>query len=177
MDAPLNRQRIESATTGPEQITTLLGRQQLHAVRANVAEYAVAAGMEPSHAAPFARQCVEEAARRVAAKRLATTASLHDEALKVAAERCGIGAANLGNNGAPSCESGAGQDGADGSVGARLVAAITVAPPPATPAECLQHMPAQPLGELPEVIQPVWWRSAARMAWRQLGALVTAYRK
>jgi hypothetical protein len=91
---------MDSLTSGPsvqdsalrlKRVTASLGAEAIAVVRKSVASYALAAGIEDSATADrMARRCVDEAVARLTAKGPFKMAVLHDEALKIAGEQCGI---------------------------------------------------------------------------------------
>jgi hypothetical protein len=159
---------MDSLTSGPpvqdsaarlKRVTASLGAEALTAVRKSVASYVLAAGVEHTPTADrLARRCVDEAVTRLSAKGTCKTAVLHDEALKIAGEHCGI-------------VSGFGRSAAEKYGQAKLTeATATIASiaagsevVPCVPAEQRRSMPPQPLGELLPALDARWW---TRLAWR-----------
>ncbi|HYO23898.1 MAG TPA: hypothetical protein VEQ85_03030 [Lacipirellulaceae bacterium] len=176
MDAVADRDTSEviAAPLGP--LTMALGAEVLDDIRQSViALAATAGGSQRSDMERFASYCLNEAARRSAAKGGRKAASLHDEALRVATEACGLDRVKAGRGAANAHVAWPAHDEAPAAV-RRVAASFDSLAPMPVPASRPQHMPAQPLGELPGVLDRLWWKSTVRLAWRQVwGVLAQCY--
>jgi hypothetical protein len=166
---------MDSLTSGPsvqdsalrlKRVTASLGAEAVAVVRKSVASYALAAGIEDSAVADrMARRCVDEAVARLAAKGPFKMAVLHDEALKIAGEQCGI----VGGYGRSVAEKyGQPKQGSASPTILSIAAGAKVVP--CVPAEQRRPMPPQPLGELLPAFDPRWWTRLALRPFTGLAA-------
>jgi hypothetical protein len=164
MDSLTSGPSVQDSATRLKRVTASLGAEALAVVRKNVASYALAAGIEDSVIADrMARRCVDEAVARLAAKGPCKVAVLHDEALKIAGEQCGI----VGGYGRRVAEKYGQPKLASGSPTILSIAAGTNVVP-CVPAEQRRSMPPQPLGELVPIFDARWW---TRLAFRPFTGL------
>lgn len=153
MDSLKSGPSVQDSATRLKRATASLGADAIAVVRKNVASYALAAGLGDSPSADrLARRCVDEAVARLTAKGPFKLAVLHDEALKIAGERCGI----VGGYGRNVAEKYGQPKLAGASVSVLSIAAGNEVVP-CVPPEQRRSMPPQPLGELLPVFDVRWW--------------------
>jgi hypothetical protein len=164
MDSLTSEPSVQGSAARLKRITASLGAEAVVAVRKSVASYALAAGVENSATADrLARRCVDEAVARLADKGPCKTAVLHDEALKIAGEHCGI----VGGYGRRAAEKYGQPKLASANVTILSIAAGSKVVP-CVPAEQRRSMPPQPLGELLPAFDVRWW---TRLAFRPFTGL------
>jgi hypothetical protein len=163
-DSHLRAFASEQSATSAAEHCGRYSADTLRTVRIGVAEYARAGGMrDPDNVSSFTRLCIGEAAARLAARRSDNASDLLDEALKVAATRCGVDPKATAS---PS-SSGDGSEHSSGAMTAKHRALTAV--PKSRP----RAMPPQPLGELPDVTPAGMWNSMLRLAWQPVWILAT----
>jgi hypothetical protein len=128
-------------------------RRSIRTARTLVAEYARAGGLrDPEAIAEFSRSCVSRALKKTfPLSRGEDIAALCGEALRIAAERFGLGLSP------PVRHSGQAAASARKAAAGRAAGTQNIFVPRQIP----QVMPPQPLGELPALLRPKAWRRVA----------------
>lgn len=157
LNAGINNQPSIADGTQPA-IVSDLSAHELRRIRVALGEYARRMGMhDPVDVLAFTRLCISGAADRLGSAGKSDVDALLRESLHVAAESCGV--SKCENRGAPLAKELNG------------VVAPTVVPVPQLRERA---MPAQPLGELPDLRPAHLWSSLAQSLWRAVATMLSS---
>ena len=150
----------------------------LRRARIAVGEYARTSGMyDPVDVLAFTRLCLQEASTRVNATAADQADVLIMEVLSIASASCGVCKPRRGGSmdSPRTTNDSVSQVAAPVLATESFVAAVAEQKPiVAVPTPHERSMPAQPLGELPDVRPARLWNSLVQMAWRSVWSLVNS---
>ena len=165
---------VEQRTAGARPMRVKASSDSLRRVRIAVGEYARTSGMyDPVDVVVFTKMCIHEARARVPSAGLESSDALLKEALKVAAASCGVCHRQLVDTTGTNATELAAEPklSASASFAARITHRAPVVP---LPESYSRSMPAQSLGELPDMRPATMLNSLMQIMWRPVNMLITA---